>query len=67
MKDEDGAFEVPVNMWPLCRFCRHLYNIVGPLTCAAFPRGIPQEVLSGAIIHNRPLAGQENNIVLTPW
>jgi len=53
--------------WSFCRFCRHLHNLVGQPTCNAFPEGIPEEILSGKLIHKNPLPGQKDNIVLTPW
>jgi hypothetical protein len=53
--------------WNFCRFCRHLNSLIEKPTCNAFPEGIPQEILSGKIIHKDPLPNQANNIVLTPW
>jgi hypothetical protein len=53
--------------WNFCRFCRHLHGLIGKPTCNAFPEGIPQEILSGKIIHKIPLSSQENDIVLSPW
>lgn len=34
-----------------------------PLTCEAFPQGIPKEILNGEIDHSEPLPNQENDIV----
>ncbi len=53
--------------WLFCRFCRHLHNFIGEATCAAFPEGIPEEILSGKAIHKKPFSGQKNNVVLAPW
>jgi hypothetical protein len=53
--------------WSFCRFCRHLNSLIEPPTCDAFPEGIPQEILSGKIIHKSPLPHQKNDIVLAPW
>ena len=53
--------------WNFCRFCRHLNSLIDKPTCNAFPEGIPQEILSGKIIHKDPLPNQKNDIVLTPW
>jgi len=53
--------------WNFCRFCRHLNSLIERPTCNAFPEGIPQEILSGKIIHKNPLPNQKNDIVLTPW
>jgi hypothetical protein len=55
------------SMWNFCRFCRQLHNLIGKPTCSAFPEGIPQEILSGKLIHKKPLPGQKTDIVLTPW
>ena len=59
-------FEV-MSRWQLCRFCVHLRNLVGDLKCAAFPRGIPQEITSGQLMHHKPLLEQENDLVFHPW
>jgi len=56
-----------ISDWIFCRFCQQLHNLTGKPTCNAFPEGIPQEILSGKLIHNNPLPEQKNNIVLTPW
>jgi hypothetical protein len=53
--------------WLYCRFCKHLQNFIGEARCTAFPEGIPEEILSGKTIHKKPLPGQENDFVLTPW
>lgn len=53
--------------WNFCRFCRQLHNLIGKPTCNAFPEGIPEEILSGKVIHKNPLPNQKNDIVLTPW
>jgi hypothetical protein len=52
--------------WRLCRFCLHLHNLMGKLTCNAFPEGIPPEIASGRIIHNKPFPGQENDLTFDP-
>jgi hypothetical protein len=49
-----------------CRFCAHLRNLVGELTCDAFPEGIPKELISGPIFHNEPMFRQKNNIIFKP-
>ncbi len=53
--------------WLLCRFCKHLRSFVEKPTCTAFPDGIPEEILSGRDLHKKPLPGQTNDLVLTPW
>ena len=37
-----------------CVLCKH-YRMTG--TCAAFPRGIPDEILTGAFDHTQPYPG----------
>ncbi len=49
--------------WQLCRFCTHLHNLVGDLRCAAFPSGIPREITSGQLTHDKPLLEQENDLI----
>jgi hypothetical protein len=44
----------------------HLRSLIGKLTCNAFPKGIPKELSSGPIFHNKPMLGQENDIVFAP-
>ena len=38
-----------------CYNCAHLNE--GTSTCAAFPEGIPVEILSGPVVHNKPIEG----------
>jgi hypothetical protein len=57
----------PLGNSNFCRFCQQLHSLIGKPTCKAFPEGIPQEILSGKIIHKTPLPNQKNSIVLTPW
>ncbi|MBU4233387.1 MAG: cytoplasmic protein [Proteobacteria bacterium] len=52
--------------WHFCRFCKHLHSLIGALTCDAFPEGIPKELTSALILHNKPMLGQKNNIVFVP-
>lgn len=68
MTDDSDPFLYDVmSRWQLCRFCMHLRNLVGDLSCAAFPRGIPKEITSGQLIHNRLLPEQENDLIFKPW
>ncbi len=60
--DTDLFLHDILSRWQLCRFCTHLYNLVGDLRCAAFPIGIPREITSGELIHNKPLPDQENDL-----
>ncbi len=55
-----------INIVHFCRFCRHLDNTIDHPTCRAFPQGIPKELVNGQIFHNRPLLGQENDLVFKP-
>lgn len=47
----------------LCNRCIHY---LGDLKCAAFPKGIPDEILEGKNDHSKPLKGQKNKIVFEP-
>lgn len=38
--------------------CANCKNYVGDLKCFAFPNGIPNSILTGRNIHNKPLKGQ---------
>jgi hypothetical protein len=47
---------------PSCLMCINFINN----QCAAFPNGIPQEILVGENDHSEPLPNQENNIIFEP-
>lgn len=64
--DTDPFVHDILSRWQLCRFCRHLHNLVGKLTCNAFPEGIPRAITSGTILHAEPLAGQKNHLSFSP-
>lgn len=58
---QDGIIaDVDVNMSVQCLECKHLGK---PLTCKAFPKGIPKEILDGKIDHSKPILDQDNEIV----
>lgn len=38
-----------------CHRCAHLRQ--NGATCAAFPRGIPEEILLGEVMHRKPIEG----------
>jgi hypothetical protein len=46
----DGTFRLSQ-----CVVCRH--KTVGSSTCAAFPEGIPQQILTNAVSHADPHSG----------
>jgi len=48
-----------------CKFCKYLHIFYETLTCDAFPEGIPKELHSGLVFHDKPIPGQKNNIVFT--
>lgn len=52
--------DVGVDISVQCLRCKHLGE---PLTCKAFPKGIPREILGGKIDHSKPLPDQKNDIV----
>lgn len=68
MDRSDDSFLLNLNFvpgWHFCRYCKHLHNLSGTFTCDAFPEGVPRELLSGLIFHDKPLPGQKNSIVFT--
>lgn len=49
------------NLQLICMECKHFREIEGG--CAAFPDGIPDEIINGENLHKKPLKDQDNNIV----
>lgn len=47
---------------PVCLYCKHKSED-GSLTCAAFPNGIPDQILRGDNDHAIPTLFQDNSIV----
>lgn len=52
---------------PVCLDCKHLDrdNFAG-VTCKAFPKGIPEEILVMGNKHSKPLPEQGNDIIFEP-
>ncbi len=46
-----------------CLMCHSYKKLKGTLRCAAFPRGIPFEIVSGAVNHTKKLENQQNDLV----
>jgi len=58
---QDGKIaDVGVNISVQCLACKHLGK---PLTCKAFPKGIPKKILDGKIDHSTPIPDQDNDII----
>ena len=58
---QDGKIaDLGVVMSVQCLACKHLGK---PVTCKAFPEGIPKKILDGKIDHSKPLPDQSNDIV----
>ncbi len=49
--------------WHYCRFCKHLHSLIGKPICKAFPEGIPKDLITGPIFHNKPMFNQKNDII----
>jgi hypothetical protein len=64
--DNDLFFWDFKSNWHFCRFCKHLHSLIGKPTCDAFPEGIPKELTSTLILHDKPMLGQKNHIVFVP-
>lgn len=48
---------------PICHYCKHFNRGYPGLTCKAFPKGIPDEVLSGENDHSKKINGQKGDYV----
>lgn len=46
-----------IGQMPICEECAHFQPEVGNFKCAAFPGGIPEQILDGTIDHHKPYTG----------
>lgn len=61
LDDRHEIFKIYSSSCSLCKFFEEKYY-----TCAAFPNGIPDDILSGENKHNKPEKSQsDNSIVFT--
>lgn len=51
---------------PQCFFCWHRKKTSGAVTCPAFPEGVPDLILLNSIPHDRPMLGQDGDLVYKP-
>lgn len=49
---------------PICWGCKNFDRVEH--ACKAFPKGIPEEILTGQNDHSKPLPKQDNDIVFEP-
>lgn len=61
-EDELVDFVLNLELKKCCAKCQH-YG--GGSTCKAFPKGIPAEILSGQVVHDKPYDGDQD-IQFTP-
>lgn len=55
-----------VTVIPQCVYCRHFWHDVkGKNACAAYPDGIPEEIILNKVEHTKPYK-QNNDIVFEP-
>lgn len=47
---------------PHCFWCKHFHKMSAPWTCAAFPKGMPNDIQGGGSGHWEPREG-DNGIV----
>jgi hypothetical protein len=61
-RTSDGGYlliDDPSPYGRLCVFCVHMRGGALPPKCAAFPRGIPRQILEGQADHRRPFPGDK--------
>lgn len=49
----------------LCAKCKNGLDVI-TFSCKAFPKGIPDKIMTGKNKHLKPLPGQKNSIVFEP-
>jgi hypothetical protein len=42
---------------PICLLCKHFHQGAPALTCAAYPDGIPEAILTNQVDHRQPVEG----------
>jgi hypothetical protein len=52
----EGRWEAVSVDYP-CKTCKHLKLFSYPVCCAAYPDGVPQEILTGKEKHKKPYRG----------
>ena len=58
---QDGILaDTGVNLSVQCLACKHLGK---PVTCDAFPKGIPERIVQGHFDHREPFPDQPNDIL----
>ena len=64
--DEEGTrFEMMVAMSKQCIDCNHLR--LKPITCNAYPKGIPKFILDGKHDHTKPYKGDNGILYERRW
>ena len=59
---EDRLVEALKNEDFNCVYCAHFIDVEEE-TCKAFPDGIPEDIIGGAVAHTKPMFDQKNKLV----
>lgn len=62
MADPAEKFSFEFAVTSQCLYCKHLSrldDVETGMVCAAFPGGIPEEILTNSIDHRKPVEGDE--------